>query len=171
MPTGAGKCLGRGTPVLLYDGRIKAAENIRVGDVLMGPDSLPRYVRSVTSGREMMYWVIPNKGERFRVNESHIHSLKMTNGYSNDPGRINEIFNISTLDILAATKTFRHCAKLWRPDGVIFPPQETLKLDPYFLGLWLGDGSSRLPIITTGDPEIKEFLFEYAKSLNKQCYV
>jgi hypothetical protein len=40
-PTGAGKCLGKGTPVLMYDGKIKAVEDVCAGDQLMGPDSTP----------------------------------------------------------------------------------------------------------------------------------
>lgn len=52
LPTAGGKCLGRGTPVLLFDGRIKAVESVRVGDLLMWPDSRARRVVSVTSGTE-----------------------------------------------------------------------------------------------------------------------
>src|SRR4051812_44453905 len=48
----AGKCLAKGTPVLLYDGTIKAVEEIRVGDQLMGDDSTPRNVLSLARGQE-----------------------------------------------------------------------------------------------------------------------
>ena len=44
MAKGAGKCLGKGTPVLMYDGSIKLVEDVIVGDLLMGPDSQPRRV-------------------------------------------------------------------------------------------------------------------------------
>ena len=42
MPTGTGKCLDRRTPVLMADGTIKLAGDVRVGDLLMGPDGRPR---------------------------------------------------------------------------------------------------------------------------------
>ena len=38
-PVGIGKCLGRGTPVLMHDGTVRAVEDVRIGDRLMGPDS------------------------------------------------------------------------------------------------------------------------------------
>ena len=38
-PTGPGKCLGRGTPVPLFDGVVVPVE---VGDLLTGPDGEPR---------------------------------------------------------------------------------------------------------------------------------
>jgi replicative DNA helicase len=37
-----GKCLGRGTLVLMFDGTIKPVEDIAAGDLLMGPDNTPR---------------------------------------------------------------------------------------------------------------------------------
>lgn len=78
LPTGGGKCLGAGTPVLMFDGSVKAVENIVIGDLLMGPDSLPRAVLSLASGNEMLYRVTPIKGDSYVVNESHILSLKRT---------------------------------------------------------------------------------------------
>lgn len=38
-------------------------------------------------------------------------------------------------------------------------------VDPYYLGLWLGDGSSRRTGITTVDREIKDSIYSYAKKL------
>ena len=43
---GAGKCLGKGTKILMYDGTLKNVEDIKVGDRLMGDDSTPRNVLS-----------------------------------------------------------------------------------------------------------------------------
>ena len=77
-PTGSGKCLGEGTPILMYDGKIKSVEDIVAGDRLMGPDSKPRNVLSVCSGVEMLYKIIPVKGDPYVVNASHILSLKRT---------------------------------------------------------------------------------------------
>ena len=73
---GMGKCLGKGTPVIMYDGTRKAVEEVRVGDLLMGDDSTPRRVLSLARGRERMYWVRQTFGEDYRVNESHILTIK-----------------------------------------------------------------------------------------------
>ena len=144
MPTGSGKCLGRGTPVLMFDGTIKTVENIVVNDLLMGPDSVPRRVVSLAQGREAMYRISPKKGEAYVVNGSHILSLRMTPG--NRIGFLDdEIINISVREYLAKNKTFKHCAKAWGV-GVNFSPQKPLPLDPYFLGVWYGDGTKKLTL-------------------------
>ncbi|UGC97907.1 intein-containing DNA helicase [Salmonella phage JD02] len=44
---GGGKCLKRGTEVIMFDGTTKKVEDVIVGDVLMGPDSTPRNVLSL----------------------------------------------------------------------------------------------------------------------------
>ncbi len=73
---GMGKCLGMGTPVILYDGTRKAVEDVEVGDLLMGDDSTPRRVLSLARGRERMWWVRQSFGEDYRVNESHILTVR-----------------------------------------------------------------------------------------------
>jgi hypothetical protein len=35
-------------------------------------------------------------------------------------------------------------------------------LDPYFLGVWLGDGTSSVPSVTAADEEVVSFLEEFA---------
>ena len=67
-----GKCLGKGTKVMMYDGTFKKVEDVVKGDKLMGDDSTPRNVLSIARGQEEMYWVRQNKGIDYRVNKSHI---------------------------------------------------------------------------------------------------
>lgn len=73
--SGHGKCLGKGTKVIMFDGTLKSVEDISVGDQLMGVDSSPRNVLSLARGREQMYLVSQSKGMTYRVNKSHILSL------------------------------------------------------------------------------------------------
>jgi superfamily II DNA or RNA helicase len=170
LPTGGGKCLARGTPVLMFDGTIKPVEDVQVDDLLMGPDSQPRRVLSLARGTDQMYRVTPKKGDPYTVNSAHILSLKMTAGnkIGFDAGAI---VNLTVTDYLSRSKTFRHCAKGWRV-GVEFPPHaEPLAVEPYFLGLWLGDGAARNTAITTGDPEIVAYLAEHAQRLGMELRV
>lgn len=168
LPTGGGKCLGRDTSVLMYDGRIKKVQDVRVGDLLMGPDSLPRAVVSTCSGVEPLYRVVPTKGDSYVVNESHILSLKKTGVKAGDSER-GEIVNIAVTDYLAQTGTFKHIHKGWRA-AVDFQAQDSLlKIDPYFFGLWLGDGNSDGCGVTTGDAEISEYVAQYYISLGLNC--
>ena len=168
-PTGSGKCLGKGTPILMYDGRIKSVEDIRPGDRLMGPDSMPRNVLSVCSGVEMLYRVQPKKGDSYVVNASHILSLKRTRegSHSWQNNRAGDIVNIPVTEYLKKNRYFKHIHKGWRT-GVEFESRELLLIDPYFLGMWLGDGAKRYTAITTGDQEIIDWIIGYASQLKLQ---
>lgn len=163
-PTGGGKCLGEGTPVLMFDGTIKLVEDIRIDDMLMGPDSTPRLVVSTCCGRDRMYQVTPKKGNPYTVNGDHILSLKLTGGASHNrkEWRDGSIVNISVTDYLQQPQSFKHVAAGYRV-GVEFQPSP-VPIDPYFLGMWLGDGSSRQPEITTADHEVVTFLQGFADS-------
>lgn len=164
LPTGGGKCLGKGTPVMLYDGRVVPVEDVRVGDLLMGPDSKPRRVESLARGREAMYRVTPTKGDAYTVNESHILSLRMTPGNSlGFPD--GSLVNISVRDYIRKSKTFKHCAKGWRAEVDFQDATEPLLIPAYMMGVWLGDGSSRHFSVTTGDSEIAQEISGYAASL------
>lgn len=173
-PTGSGKCLGKGTSVLMYDGKIKSVEDIRPGDRLMGPDSTPRHVLSVCSGVEMLYRVTPKKGDSYVVNASHILSLKRTHEQTNKKTRKRdrggEIVNLSVTEYLAKSATFRNLHKGWRT-GVEFESRELLMIDPYFLGIWLGDGTQRTSAITTGDQEVVDWIIGYATSLKLETRI
>jgi hypothetical protein len=73
---GTGKCMKKGTPIMMSDGSIELVENIKVDDFLMGDDSMPRRVLSVARGQDKMYDIIPIKGEKYTVNQEHILCLK-----------------------------------------------------------------------------------------------
>ena len=66
--TGSGKCLGKGTPILMYDGTIKKVEDVMVGDLIMGDDSTSRKVLSLARGIATMYKITTIKGDSFIVN-------------------------------------------------------------------------------------------------------
>lgn len=86
LHTGAGKCFGRGTKIMMYNHsklKTKNVENIVVGDVIMGDDGYPRKILSVCSGVEQLYSVI-SKNKTYVVNKSHILSLKDENNNKYD---------------------------------------------------------------------------------------
>lgn len=163
LATGGGKCLGRGTPVLMADGSTQLVETIRAGQAVMGPDSLPRHVLTLARGQERMYRICPTKGEPFVCNESHILSLVKTRRRANGPEGI--VVNISVREYLQKPKTWRHVHKGYRSPAIDFPNRAELDesaLPPYLLGLWLGDGHSDEPAFTTMDSEILDYLWRYS---------
>ena len=165
-PPGTGKCMGKGTRVLMFNGSIKKVEDIKNGELVMGPDSSSRIVSGVTSGIEEMFKITPVKGDPYVVNKSHILSLK----YSG-LGRTGETINISVKNYLTSSKNKKRGLKTWRT-GVNFRHKK-VPLDPYFLGLWLGDGFSKHPSIISGDGEVELFLKnEFIKKYDdKEIYI
>ncbi|MDQ2771792.1 MAG: replicative DNA helicase [Bacteroidota bacterium] len=164
---GMGKCLGKGTKVLMFDGDLRNVEDVREGELLMGDDSTPRRVLSIARGRENMYWVRQNKSDDYRVNESHILSLKRSR--NEGPHRHGDVLNITVKDYLAQGPKFRSNYNGYKVP-VAFAAQE-LPVDPYFLGVWLGDGTSNDCRITSQDPEIIDYLHHYATTLGMQVTV
>lgn len=108
---GDGKCLGKGTPVIMYDGSIKNVEDIVNGDKLMGVDSTPRIVSGVITGKDTLYKVNQVKGDSYVVNSEHILSLKKTG--------TNEIINIPIKEYLENSKSTMFRLKGWKT-GVNF---------------------------------------------------
>jgi replicative DNA helicase len=153
-----GKCLGKGTKICMFDGSLRAVEDIQAGDLLMGPDSNPRKVKGVTTGEEMMYWVHQKQGISYRVNESHILSLKRS---TNRGGHVNgEILNISVREWLRKD-VYRIHYKGWKT-SVEFQ-DKPVNIDPYLLGIWLGDGRTDGSRICNTDPEVIEYLEQEAE--------
>ena len=141
LPCAAGKCLGKDTPILLYDGSIKLVQNIVVGDILMGDDSTPRNVLSLARGREKMYRIEKFNGEGYIVNESHILSLKKWNDLNGEP------VDISVKDYLKlpnGVETGRH-GLLGYHVPVSFTEKE-IDTDPYEMGVLLGKTRNLIPM-------------------------
>ena len=166
LPTG---CHALGTRIVMYDLSTKAVEDVLVGDVLMGPDGTPRTVLQLCGGADEMYRISPLHGPSFVVNANHVLSLKCTNegsskGYSSSKTG-NEVEAISINDYLPKAKYWKHLRKLYRCGLVgVHIEDENLPLDPWILGVILGDGSTLNGCVNicTPDPEISEAIHEFA---------
>jgi len=177
---GSGKCLKNGTRIIMYSGHLKNVEDIIAGDLLMGPDSKPRKVLETHSGYSDLYKVNQKKGMDYIVNENHILTLKKSTHLEKDKGKImksgnhrrsrgkypdyKNIVNIQISDYLKKSKTWKRYFRGYR-SKINFNYKE-IKIDPYFLGVWLGDGSSGRPHVTTMDNEIISEIYEIAKKYN-----
>lgn len=149
-----GKCFAKGTKILMSDGKTKKVEDIIPTDKVMGIDSKPREVLDICTGYDTMYKIIPNGNTSFSINSEHILVLKHS--------LTGKICNITVKDYLKQSNTFKKLHKLIQ-QSIEYTPKP-IKLSPYFLGLWLGDGDSRSVRITNKDIEIINFLKQYAKS-------
>jgi hypothetical protein len=105
LPCAYGKCLGKDTEILMYNGKIKKVQDIVVGDLLMGDDSTPRNVLTLARGKEQMYKISSKKGDSYICNESHILSLKSSTNHSKKIKK-GDIIDISVIDYLNLPKCF-----------------------------------------------------------------
>lgn len=169
-PPGTGKCLGRGTPVLLADGRVVAVEEIVTGDRLMGPDGTARTVLTTNRGEGPLFQIDPLKGESWVCNDVHILSLVNT-----DSG---EVVDIGLDELAKRSKWFQERHKLFSVGVEHFEGEAAeVPIDPYFLGVWFGDGTKATQMlsrdsdgrglvrvsVTKEDPEIQELCSDVAK--------
>ena len=166
--TGLGKCLGEGTPVLMYDGTIKPVEEIKNGDFVMGPDGDYRKVIGVTSGEDELYRVDQVKGDSYVVNSAHILSLRAS--YANKALSVTQgdIVSINVLDYLSLNSKSKHCLKGWKADLDNSNIRAGLIDDWYMIGLWLAEGTRTKPQLTLSnkDRELFDFVANFANSKN-----
>ena len=138
LPTGGGKCLAPGTGVILFDGRIAPVEDVCVGDQLMGPNSKPRTVTSISSGHGPMVEITPVKGNSWMCNDIHILSLVKTREYRQEDMESN-VIDVGINEWKEWSTWKKHIHKLFRV-SVEFDNKDHLPVHPYLLGLLLGDG-------------------------------
>ena len=163
-PTG---CHALGQCVLRHDGSKDFVENIKVGDNLLGPDGTPREVLGITKGEAPLFLITPTKGDSFVVTGNHVLVLERTNtttikphkrGVQNLGGRQIEV---TVNEWLSWSKTQKHIHKLIRTSEVFFDAAEQT-IDPYVLGLLLGDGSLDNQLcLTSNDAEVAEHFTKY----------
>jgi len=80
-----------------------------------------------------------------------------------------KFIKIPVLDFVTKSNGFKHYFHGYRTGFIDFPNQNVC-IDPYFLGVWLGDGTSSETAITTMDPEIVNYIYSMLK-LHPELYI
>ena len=159
-----GHCFGKGTKVMMYNGRIKNIEDIKLGDKVMGPDGQPRNVLELHSGVDNLYKITPSSGSDVQIVNSS-HEIYYGYKHKNNSVDFRTCTPIELLNRFTSTPSCRDKYFLYRTPGLEYEKQN-IEFDPYVLGLWLGDGSSYAPCITTEDYEVENYLTEFARLNN-----
>lgn len=172
-------CLGKDVEVLMFDGSIKLSQEIRVGDVLMGPDSCPRNVLKIDSGISNLYEVSPKKGEKWVCNDEHIftvHDQYITRSMRlYNSAKTSDIVDKHIKEILKFQKNNGEIGhlKLVRT-GVEFKGKDS-PIDPYLLGLWLAEGTKHKGnpyfSICKQDSDIINYLLSYPLPEGIECKI
>ena len=189
-------CFDKDTEILLYDGSVKKASDIVVGDILVGDDGLPRQVLDLCNGIDKMYTIKQNNGVEYIVNskhslvlKSHYHKkIRQTNDtikatYVEDNriksknfetmNEANEFLNTlkdedDTIHItideylknIESSKSYERQFHGFKSNGIHWDKKD-VKVDPYLLGLWLGDGCVNGLDFAANDDEVISFLLNW----------
>ncbi len=167
-PDGQGKCLAKGTKVIMADGTLKAVEMLSIGDELIGPDSKPRTIKALGHGHGPMYWIRQKGAIDYRTNGDHILSLYIRKEIWNRRHKVGARKEYCEITVNDAIKKWSLIHMQRYVQGYKVPiswPEKEVPLDPYFLGLWLGDGRSINGQIFTAEPEVVNFLQTYADKM------
>jgi Hom_end-associated Hint len=212
--------------LVTYSGPICKAENLKIGDYLMGEDNLAKKIINITKEEKDSYQVsikarnggnisesynvcsesimclryntLPkidfrNEGKYKRYYVKYCCSEKDENGHSkfrtrsktfNCSGGKEEaeeeaidfktemvhehgyaLHDVSISEYFDINKSNKHRLCIYSSIDIIYPLNFGLEIDPYLFGLWLGDGTSSKPEITNIDPEVIEYMYDYAPTI------
>ncbi|RYP06261.1 hypothetical protein DL764_003275 [Monosporascus ibericus] len=177
-------CLAKGTKLLRYDHTQVAVEDVKEGDLLLGPDGGPRRAFNVVKGKERLYRIKIGSGkEDLVVTPNHILVLHREESSTSkceghnitglEPQEVSPTGGYDTIEMTAAQFAAlepkeRSRYRLFKSPGFELP-EHAVPTNPYFLGLWLGDGSrSSTTIYPNHEAEIRDFLVRHAAELDLQ---
>jgi hypothetical protein len=192
-------CLAPDTPVLLWNGKTKRADEIEVCDELIGDDGKPRNVLYVCSGEDEMYEITQQEGAKYIVNQEHFMTLRFSehknivyneNGFfeikwfCENKKRIeskiifcekskkeafetikdfakniddNDIFDIKVKDFIKLPDKMKSSFYGLKLNTSVQWENKSILLDPYLLGLWLGDDNENGLGFTTNKTDVLSY--------------
>lgn len=166
--TGVGKANPLSTPILTPTGFIPMRD-VKVGTLVIGQDGRPYPVSSIhPQGVKDVYELTFSDGTTSRCCKEHLWKFKTTDDrVRNNDWRVDTLENIMKLP-LKRGKSYNLVIPV--NDPVEFEKQETkLPLDPYVLGVLLGDGGFTTDRISLTNPE-KDIISECNSILSDWGY-
>lgn len=164
-------CLAKGTRLLRYDGSEINVEDVREGDELLGPDGTPRRAFNIVNGQDRLYRIkIDAEQEDLVVTPNHILVLHREKTEEREDflykDQRYETVEMTAADFAALDPVERSQYLVPRSPGFELPGKP-VPVDPYFLGLWLGDESRKSTAITNDHEDgICEFVVDHAAELD-----
>lgn len=158
-------CHDANQKILLADGQLKRAIDINIGDFLINEKGEFQKVLRLIRGKGKMFKISPVKGSPFIVNEEHILTLSKTGEFKDDPSK-GTLVDVCLKDYFKWSNNKKHHYKLIRKKVDKFKYENNaLPIEPYMLGLLLGDGTMINGVIGICNPdtEIIDYIKEYCE--------
>lgn len=138
-------CLAPETPILTWNGEIKRADEIKVGDKLVGDDGTIRTVLELVEGVDNMYNIVPSRGDSYTVNSEHVLSLKVSDTSLLKKTNLvideDDCIDIKVSDYINLPSEVKGCLRGYKCKRVYWG-NKMVKINPYILGKWLGDSDN-----------------------------
>ncbi len=161
-PYEEGWCFAKGTKILMADGKLRNIENLQLYDKVMSPTGEPTVVTNLFRGDSEMYRITPSIGSDEQIVTAD-HLVRYI--YRTNNGK-EEVRLDKAKDLILKFKQNPYYSQrcfLERVSNIDSWNSKPI-LDPYVLGLWLGDGTTGQPEFESMDSEIVNYLYEYADS-------
>jgi hypothetical protein len=164
-----GKALSINTPILTSSGKFVKMKNIKVGDIIFGPDGKETTVVAATDIMydHECYEIEFDYGERIHCDAEHLWEVIDYRNNSKEIYTTKELYNA-----LNTNNSIESSLGIANPDPIDFPEKE-LPIDPYVFGLWLASKDTRFGSISTTDKDyqayseiIKEDISEFKYTRN-----
>lgn len=192
------ECFDPETPILMWDGIVRKAQDITVGDYLIDDNGNSVRVKSTCSGFKTMYEIIPDKDNfmSYTVTDNHILTLKVKKykvirnhrgkkelswfdkqelkynykDFDNKHERDtfysslddDNVIDITIEKYLSLPKGVQKNLYMFKCQGINWE-HKYVALDPYILGMWLGDGQAHGYGFATADMELRNRWIEWGK--------
>lgn len=162
------ECFAKGTKVRMADLSIKNIEDILVGDFVLGADGLPKRVGRTVSGTDLMYKISQKRGVDYIVNSKHLLYLEQRCKIDDIKDDGIKIIRAEDFELIGEYRKRTTYGKFSGLINLERPKRNILRIDPYYLGAWLGDGFSDSQAIVVNkslDIEIYNYCVEYYSKL------
>ena len=141
----------------LANGKFKELKDIVDGDILVGQNGQPT---TVIKAHEIQlpkkaYELKFSNGEVIRAGGEHLWTIRNQRGVRK---------TVDTDYIFNYMSKYKQPVYIDRVNKPLAGIHKELPLDPYFLGLWLGDGGSWQNVFTTEDKEVLGYVNDWATS-------
>lgn len=135
----------------LANGKFKELKDIVDGDILVGQNGQPT---TVVKAHEIQlpkkaYSIEFSNGEVIRAGGEHLWTIRNQRGVRK---------TVDTDYIFDYMSKYKQPVYIDRANKPLAGIHKELPLDPYFLGLWLGDGGSWQNVFTTEDKEVLDYV-------------
>lgn len=141
----------------LANGKFKELKDVIDGDILVGQNGQPT---TVVKAHEIQlpkkaYSIEFSNGEVIRAGGEHLWTIRNQRGVRK---------TVDTDYIFDYMSKYKQPVYIDRVNKPLAGTHKELPLDPYFLGLWLGDGGSWQNVFTTEDKEVLDYVNDWAMS-------